>query len=148
MSWSYSGDPSLSSRDKVRFLIGDTDDTDEQLQDEEIDAMLADNSSEPYAAAIACAYVLAAKYSRRADRSVGDLSISYNQIGDSYRKLATQLKSQAATSSAGFKPYAGGISISDKEVDEENDDLKRPNFKLGMHDFATPQPDGPIRQDR
>lgn len=36
MSWSYSGDPSKSLVDKCRFMIGDTDEEQPIMQDEEI----------------------------------------------------------------------------------------------------------------
>ena len=36
MTWSYSGDPSASSLDEVRFLVGDTDSTEQLVQNEEI----------------------------------------------------------------------------------------------------------------
>lgn len=41
MSWSYSGDPSTGDKDEYRFLIGDTDESDQLLSDEEIEYTLA-----------------------------------------------------------------------------------------------------------
>lgn len=40
MAWSYSGDPSTSKKDEVRFLIGDTNINQQILSDEEIEYML------------------------------------------------------------------------------------------------------------
>jgi len=36
MTWTYSGNPANSSSDAVRFLIGDTDTTDQLISNEEI----------------------------------------------------------------------------------------------------------------
>lgn len=136
MSWSYSGNPSSSNLDKVRFLIGDTDTTDQQLSDEEITSMLADNSDNPYAAAIACAEGLVSKFSRKVQKSVGDLSISYGETANNYRTLLGDLRRKASIQLC--TPYAGGISISDKETDEEDSDLVKPAFTRDMHDIESP----------
>ncbi len=144
MSWTYSGDPSSSTRDKVRFLIGDTDSSDQQLLDTEVDAILSDNADDPYATAITLAEGLAAKFSRKADKSVGDLSISYSQLGKNYTDLATRLRRTASLQLA--TPYAGGISIADKDAVEDDDDRVRPGFKIGMHDYA-PSQDELLRED-
>lgn len=134
MSWTYSGNPDSSALDKVRFLVQDTDSADQQLSDQEVTAMLADSNSNAYIAAIACVRALMSKYTRRADKSVGDLSISWSQIAKGYQALIASLSLQAALSGAAA-PYAGGISISDKQIDEANTDRVEPAFKKGLHDF-------------
>ena len=59
MSWSY--DTSLpTNKDKVRVSIGDTDSSDQQLSDEEINALLTVHGS-VRSTAIAVARMLAAK---------------------------------------------------------------------------------------
>lgn len=132
MSWSYSGNPASSTRDKVRFLIGDTDTTDQQFSNEEIDAILADNADEPYATAIVLIEGLIARYSRYISKSVGDLSISYGDRVKQYQSLLTGLRRRASIQLCA--PYAGGISIADKNVDEADDDRVSPYFTVGMHD--------------
>ena len=131
--WSYSGNPATSTLDKVRFLIGDTDIDDRQLSDLEINAILADNASEPYATAITCVEGLISKYSRRVTKSVGDLSISYSEILSNYRELLAGLRRRATIQLC--KPYAGGISIADKQTDEADSDRVQPSFYKGMHDM-------------
>ena len=42
MTFTYSGTPSASQRDAIRFLLNDTDSTDVLLQDEEISYLIAD----------------------------------------------------------------------------------------------------------
>ncbi len=41
MSFSYSGDPSMSQLDECRFLLGDTNENTPIMQDEEIDYLIA-----------------------------------------------------------------------------------------------------------
>ena len=77
MTWSYSGDPSDSALDEIRFLIGDTDTNDQLLSNEEI-TYLYTAYGDAYAAAVACVVSLISKASRSAEESktVGDLSLS------------------------------------------------------------------------
>jgi len=134
MSWTYSGDPSYSDLDLVRFLIGDTDTTAQQLTDEEILGAIT-IAGGVYPAAIMAVRQLASYYARRADKSVGDLSISYSQIAKNYRDLVGQLQTQAITLGGTAPPYAGGISVSDKQIDEGDSDRVAPAFTVGMHSF-------------
>lgn len=155
MAWTYSGAPfadpatKQSLIDSVRFLIGDTQETDQQLQDQEIVGLLALNSSDPrtqasfpipsvtyspYQAAIAACVTLAAQYSRAAgSKTVGDTSISKGNIAQAYTKLARELRQQAMRYDSPV-PYAGGISQGDMETDADNDDLVQPQFTIGMDD--------------
>jgi len=133
MSFTYTGDPENSTLEKTRFLLQDTDSDTAELTDAEINSLLTDNGSNAVRAAIAGCEILIAKYSRKADRSLGDLSISYSQISSNYQKLLGVLRTRAAMSI--FTPYAGGISISDKQSYESTSDRTAPAFKVGMHDF-------------
>lgn len=137
MSWSYSGDPSNSTRDAVRFLIGDTDTNDQQLSNEELDYLLTTYSSDKYAAAIAAVRALIAKFARLADKAVGDLRISYSQRLKHYQQLISNLQLQAATVGGLAEPYAGGISVSDKDSVEEDTDREPPAFTKDLHDYAS-----------
>lgn len=130
--WTYSGDPSSTSRDAVRFLIGDTDNTSQLVTDEEIAYMLTQEGSTSSAAARVCRS-LAAKYARFMDQSVGDLNISYSQRFKQFSEMAAKLESDAS-SRVGI-PYAGGISQSDKDSRESDTDRVLPASKVGVHDY-------------
>lgn len=130
MAWTYSGDPAASDLDMVRFLIGDTDTADQQLFDAEINALLASNSV--IGAAVQCCQTIAAKYARKADKSIDDLRLSYSQISKSYYELAKSLRSSPQAIAA-VAPYAGGISISDMQTNEENTDIPAPAFTRDLH---------------
>ena len=91
MSWTYT-DPNTSDRDKIRFLIGDTDSTDPLLSDEEIAFTLAEAGGSVYQAGHDSCYAIAAKFSRMAQsKSVGDLSISYADRAAAYAAQAERL---------------------------------------------------------
>ncbi|MGH9202204.1 MAG: hypothetical protein ACRD2A_13325 [Vicinamibacterales bacterium] len=134
MTWSYSQDPTQSTRDAVRFLVGDTDENDPQLQNEEIDYLITKYVVAELAATQA-ARTLAARYSRYADRVIGELRISYSQRAANYRELVITLTELASTAGGVPRPYAGGIRVSDKDVDEADTDVPG-RFRMGMHDLS------------
>jgi hypothetical protein len=137
MTWTYSGDPASSALDAIRFLVGDTDTTDQLLSDEEIAWINYEQSGSSvsttdlyYSAHYAC-HAIGAKLARLADTNIGDLRITLSQKAQGYRALATDLMVHANRQNAPI-PYAGGISVSDKQIDLENSDLDRTYFKSGQ----------------
>jgi hypothetical protein len=132
MTWTYTGDPSANNRDEVRFLIGDTDNTDPIVQDEEIAYAVAQEANNRLAA-IRIVRSLIGKYSRKVDKSVGDLKISYSQIAKNYTDLAKFLEESDDNLYAPIA-YAGGISLSDKDTVRQDSDRTDPIFKKGMND--------------
>jgi len=101
VAWTYSGDPASSTRDKVRFLCGDTDSTDQQLNDAEIAFLITEWVDAYLAAANACD-AIASKFQRQSDysKSVGDMSIStqFQAQAQNYLQRATNLRAQAMRS--------------------------------------------------
>lgn len=128
MSWDYA--PGSRDLDWVRFTIGDTDSTDELLQNEEIDAALT-NEGNKYSAAAVCADALAAKFSRQADKTVGPLQIRASQKAERYAKLAKDLRNQLGRR---VGAWAGGISEAEMREAEKDTDRVDTSFKRGMND--------------
>lgn len=129
--WTYSGNPAASDKDAVRHLLGDTDERDQQLSDEEIEWEVAQAGTVRSAAANA-ARSLAGRYSLQpSSKKVGDLSITY---GDRAKALLTLAKTIDADANLGAIPRAGGISVSDKQAVEADTDRVVPSFTRGMHD--------------
>ena len=100
MTFSYSGNPSSSSLDLVRFLLQDTDSTDVLLSNEEINYLIA-TWTNPYEVARVGAETISGQFTRLADstsKSVADLSISksYSNKAGQYRELAIQIANQRA----------------------------------------------------
>lgn len=134
MTWTYSGDPAYSNRDAVRFLIRDTNTSDQLLQDEEIAWLLSQNSNNVYKAAMASAYAVSAKFSNQAvTKTVGALSLSYQARSEHYKSLALSIKNQYLSVGATFAPYSGGISVSDKQTEEQDTDWDKPAFSRNLH---------------
>lgn len=91
MTWTYV-DPNNSDRDKVRFLIGDTDTTDQLLSDEEISWLLTAAGNNVYQAAHDGCYALGSKFARLAtSKSVGDMSLSYSDRSRAFMDQAERL---------------------------------------------------------
>jgi hypothetical protein len=133
-NFTYSGDPRDSDRDAVRFLIGDTDETDQLVSDEEIAYMLLTQS--PLRVASLMATGLAKEFAGRASsKTVGSLTIKkgFEEKSKSYASLAARLSATADKTTA-FVPYAGGISSSDKQAQETDTDWEKPSFYRGIHD--------------
>lgn len=101
----YSGDPANSDLDAVRFLIGDTSSF--ILSDSEIGFLIASEGN-IYAAASQASLTMAASFGRKADKSVGDLSIRYSDRREHFLELADKLGGQSATKGLALTGITGG----------------------------------------
>lgn len=128
--WNYSGDPDSSAKDQVRFLIGDTDSKDKLLNDAEIRYLLKLYNQFPMNAAIRACEVIIAKFSRLADETVGQVRITFSQKAKAYATLRAQLQERLAIE--GATPFAGGISKTQKQSNEYDEDRVRPDFSKHM----------------
>jgi hypothetical protein len=62
------------------------------------------------------------------------MRVSMAQKAKAYREQAESLRAIAAREGSVPTPYAGGITITDKEIDWDNSDLVRPGFFKGQFD--------------
>lgn len=125
MSATFTNNPAGSNRDLVRILVNDTTG---RVSDEYIAYTLTSEPNVWYAAAL-CADTIAGQFSQSGDLTVGDLTIR-RSISE-YRGLAKTLR---ARGTRGAVPFAGGITVSDKEVERSDADRVPPAFSIGMHD--------------
>ena len=138
MTWTYAGDPATNARDAIRFLTGDTDTNDQLINDEEIawtnnQVTGSDTATTAlYEVSYRVMVAIASKFSRLADQSVGDLKVDMYQKATNAREQAKLLYAQASREGNTPTPYAGGISVSDKEIDEDNSDIVQPYFSRGQ----------------
>ena len=131
-----SSGPGSSDRSWVRLMVGDNTTTPaNELEDEDIDVLLADHGSKERAA-IAAARALGAKYARKSDKTVGRLSISASQISRQYFETAKELERNLSRSVGGVALYAGGISQADKDTEEADTDRVSPAFARGQFDVV------------
>jgi hypothetical protein len=119
--------------DEVRFRVGDTNPNDPQLQDEEIQILLAESANSPRAAAIKAVLALKARYARHVDKWVGDLKILASQRYKQYAELYEDLSSSSDPALSGI-PNAGGVYALEKSAARENRALVQGSFRIGIHD--------------
>ena len=133
MSFSYRLHEGLpSDRDEVRFLLGDTDEGNFNLHDEEIDFLLSEEPNKYFAAAAgaeATARKLQAGFFE--DQKVGETRLRTKRINELIA-LSNQLRSRGATHQL---PFSGGISKASIEKQLNNTDTKRGDFFTGMNDY-------------
>lgn len=122
----------------VRFLVGDTDSTNYAITNDNVAFTLAQAGNDVYSAAAICARALAAKYSVEVDTKFESVSSSYSQLSENYYKLAVRLEAQAKKfGSKGLGiPAAGGLTYSDIDANDLNNDRVQPKFKQDQ--FANP----------
>lgn len=147
MSWSYSGDPSSSDKDAIRFEIQDTNPSAPLLEDAEVTwcvlvetgvaadadaATLAETNPQGFFSACARACEsLARLFLAQADTQVGSLKTTYTKQAAQYAQQAKDLRSKAASLGA---PYTGGQSVSEKLANALDPDQVQPAFSRDMFD--------------
>lgn len=137
--WHYSGDPAHCAICDVRALVGDIVNNDQLVPDELITAAVTSTGNN-YLAAARMAEHLAMRFAREADTTINDGSgasrtNSLSQRAAAFRAMAKELRASASsTSNVAAMPWAGGISVADKEARESDTDRVAPSFTIGMHD--------------
>lgn len=116
MAWTYTANPMNVPVDHIRLLIGDTDQQDPLLQDEEIAFMLEQHSN-PKKAAAECCILLYARYARQVNYSIGPESVQAGERAKAFKALAKTLTDSI---SSGAFPTSGSSTTG--------------IFDIGMHD--------------
>lgn len=94
MVWTHNRDESHDeARSVVRLLIGDTDENDPLLTDEEVN-YFTEKHKQPYNAASACALAVAARFAKEMATATGDLSADFAAKHNHYLNLADVLARQ------------------------------------------------------
>ena len=156
MAWSYSASGlSLATANgrlyTVRFLVGDTDTTDQLVQDEEINFALSTFNNNVYTAAGWICRSIAAKFSRLVDTEISSvLSAKYSSRAKQYQQLANQVENQGKRlGGRSLGVFAGGISESAMHTADVDTDRVKPAFNVGQFDnteagvqYLPDEPDG------
>jgi hypothetical protein len=97
----------------VRFLLGDTDDTNPELQNEEITFTLSETSNKVYLAASICASTISSRYSGLANVEIdGILSVDYGELASAFSVLSVKLKSDGNRLEGGsLGIFVGGLPV-------------------------------------
>lgn len=129
-TWNYSADPASSSKDQIRFLIGDTDSRDQLLSDQEIDWLISSAGTTNEAAAQACEAIIVGGC--LVDKEIDDLVIKARQRAEQYAEMAKSFRSRRIGSRMGV--FAGGVSIADRHSRNIDSDIPSPAFDTGQFD--------------
>jgi hypothetical protein len=135
MTWTYSGDPSESDLDAIRFYVQDTDTADQLITDEEIEFLIAQWTpvyGNNLMVASMVAEAIAAKFTREVAYSADGVSVGVQDLQDKYNNLALSLRDQYKQYDIGSGPVVGGILYA-----EAHDPTIKPTlWSVGMHDNA------------
>lgn len=132
MGFTYSGNPSESEVDAVRFLIGDTDDEEPLLHDEEIiylSSLWTLQFSIYWTAAMA-AEAIAARFAREVTFNSDSQTISTSELQQKYLTMAERLRALHHAMPMGAGVDAGGM-LKGEMLDPTVNPLA---FGRGMHD--------------
>lgn len=128
MSFTYTYQPSTVNRDAVRLALGDTDSSDPLLYDGEIDYCLSQGGAVAAAAVAGCELILR-KLARRVNVSADGVSKSLSDQYAHYQGELVRLKAKIGRSVA---PFAGGLSVADKQAREGDSDRVEPSFRRDL----------------
>lgn len=134
MSWSYSGDPTSSDVDAVRFFVQDTNTDDQLLSDEEISFLIthwSEYDSMIFVAAMA-AETIASKFAREITVSADGVSVGTNELQQKYLSLAKQLRAQYDLEQVSGAPQSFGNNFNE----EFDASIKPLSFGVGLFDNA------------
>ena len=133
MTFTYTGNPSDNDLDAVRFLIGDTQESEPLLTDEEITFLNAQwtlSFSVYWTAAMACE-TIAARFAREVTFNSDSQTISTSELQDKYLKQAERLRVLHMS----FNQGAGVIEVGGITRGETHDPTVKPlAFGRSMHD--------------
>lgn len=129
-SWSYSGNPLANAKDALRFTVGDTDESEPQLTDGEIEYLLSIYNQVVLNASIRACEMLMAKYARLVNETVGSVKVDWSTRQAQYREMRDDLTMRLAKEDC--TPFAGGISVTQKITEAQNTDRVKPDFTKHM----------------
>jgi hypothetical protein len=97
----------------VRFLLGDTDVTNPELQNEEITFTLSETTNKVYLAASICASTVSSKYAGLSNVEInGILSVDYSELANAFSVLSVKLKSDGNRLEGGsIGVFVGGLPV-------------------------------------
>jgi hypothetical protein len=141
MAWSYEETDLSTTTDtgrlnSVRLLIGDTDEDDQLIQDEEILFGLAQVNDNIYFAGSWAANAIAAKFTRKVTTKLdGALSANYSDLARQYKALSADLREQGQRySMTSTSLRAGGISNTVVKTTQALTDRPSSSFSKGQFD--------------
>lgn len=102
-----------TDRDKIRFLIGDTDDDHQMLMDNEIAFLLVQNGDDLYMTAAMSCETIAAKFARDVDYRFSTMWQNASEAFDHYKTLASTYRAIQGTQATIVPQFTTGPGMSD-----------------------------------
>ncbi len=127
MAFTWTGDPSASVVESIRWEIGDTDEDSPKFQDAEIEYAYNLEGS-ILGAAARCFEQLAARYADEVDKALGPLRINLSDKARAYSAKARALRAAVAAGEI----FSGSLKKDTKGDDRADRDLVQPIFKKEM----------------
>lgn len=132
MSWNYDYTQlATSAKDRVRLEIGDTDPTNQMLQDEEINQAISVENNFWGASARCCEMIARVKLGHADIRLGRAMYVTYTKMADQYLRMAVALREKALGANI---PYAGGVVLADKQTLQSDTSIVQPAFTREMQE--------------
>ena len=106
MSWSYSGNPASGTRDELRFLLGDTNESEPMMQDEELDYLIDARSTNANVLKYEAFSHAATLFAREYKRSLGPQHEDPTERLKYFTSRAEQYRAKAVKSGISLPVYA------------------------------------------
>lgn len=118
----------------VRLLVGDTDENDPQLQDEEILFALGSNRDRVYVAALFGINAIISKYARLVNVELDEaIREDYSDLIKNYTALRGEITRKSKFFTGGIRIAATGLTVTD--FDAAYDDPNRVRPMIEQHQF-------------
>ena len=105
MSWSYSGNPAYSQLDELRFMIGDTSESEPIMQDEELEYLIAEYGHNRNLLLYQVFLRTATLFARDIKRSLGPQSEDPTERLKFFKEQVSYLKSKLTTAGVSIPSY-------------------------------------------
>ena len=117
----------MDTVDKIRQLLGGV--SEKIVSDELLQELLAMNDEDITQTAAAAAQIVGRHYALKATRAIGDTRIEYNRQAELWMDIAKEMEERAAGLA---RPFFGGTSKIQKELEEADEDRPQSDFWRGM----------------
>lgn len=127
VDWNYGGDPIGSQVDRIRVLVGDTDDQRKLISDSEIEYFIS-LSQDDHEAAYRTALAIQSWAATHVTKSGGGYDEQLTKIFEHYGKIAARELAMAPLA----VPKAPQLRRTDRDRMQNDSDLIQPQFSVGM----------------
>jgi hypothetical protein len=129
---SFTGDPANSATDRIRLIVGDTNNQFEYLTDDVYEYLLAKYKNAETPTALEAARYILGSLARLSRQRTGDIEVYGAEMFNNYKAFLVELLRNPQLLLDRAAVYAGGISKVDMERNDLNTDNVQPRFYRGF----------------